>query len=262
MKKNYLKGFFLKTTLVCLSLAGVLTLNAQTYGPNLVLDPGFEDGGTVWTKSGQIAIETSNIITDTKSARFTGQDYRHVQQIVDVSANSTYKFGFRGRILDAAGPSGGTYTGPKKLVGFVRAGDTNEGEKLIELEIAQGTDITVSGEFSVPEDIHQVFIRIYKNTGICYVDDVLLQLKGDVGVSIDNPSYSFRIIPNGDNSLTIRCNEPLTNIRIINIVGQTILNTSAISNHIALPNNAIRGVYIAEGITKEGVKLLTRFINK
>lgn len=51
MKKNYTKKILLKVSLVLVSLVCVGVWNSQTYGPNLVQEPGFENFGASWNKS-------------------------------------------------------------------------------------------------------------------------------------------------------------------------------------------------------------------
>lgn len=268
MKKNYTKKILLKVSLVLVSLVCVGVLNSQTYGPNLVQEPGFENSGASWNKSSSnIGWETNldRVISGSVSVRFTNVNdgqWGNVNQVVNVQPLATYKFGFTGRVLDAAGPSGGTYTAPRALKGEVKSYDGSPGGLLLELVIEQGTDIAVSGEFQVPEGVTQVYIRLIKSFGICYADDVILQMKDDIGTALNSLSSNFKVIPNGDNSITIRSDEALKNIRIINIYGQTILNTTTTNERINLPHNATKGIYIVEATTEKGTKMLDRFINK
>jgi len=269
MKKNYTKKILLKVSLVLVLLVCVGVLNSQTYGPNLVQDPGFElvKASSPWTFSAyNTALDTTldRIISGTQTLRLTGVNdgaVGSVGQTINVSSEGTYKFGYTGRALDAVGPSGGVCTPPRAIKGKVFSTDSG-GELLLELVIAQGTDMAVSDEFVVPEGITQVYVQITKSFGICFADDVILQMKDDIGTALNSLSSNFKVIPNGDNSITIRSDEALKNIRIINICGQTILNTTTTNERIMLPRNATQGIYIVEATTVKGTKRLSRFMNK
>ncbi len=271
MKTNYsVKKMMLKGIAICGFLMASVSSQAVSYGPNLVLNPGFEEDFTSWNKSAaNTAIETNleRVISETKSLRLTSANanqWGNVNQVVTVVAGSTYRFKYTGRVLNAVGASGGIYEAPRTLIGEVRAGDTATGESLLILTIEQGADTTVSGEFTVPEGVTQVYIRIIKSHGICYADDVTLQLKDITsGLNSNAKNNSLQAFSNNDNSVTIQCEEPLKQLRLINIYGQTIFSTNNFTSNSSIPIIiAARGIYIVEGITENNTKVLTKFFNK
>lgn len=271
MKENYsLKKLLFKSLIICSLLTATTSLKAVSYGPNLILNPGFEQDYTSWAKSASnTVIETilDNVISETKCIRFSNVNsgqFANVNQVVTVVSGETYRFMYTGRVLDAAGPSGGTYTAPRALNGEVRSGNLAAGAILLNLKIEQGTDITVSGEFTVPEGVTQVFVRLIKSFGICYADDVAIQLKDITsGLNKDLKHHAIKVITKNDNSISVLSEDPLKQLRLMNICGQTIYSVkgSDIQTEISL-NNITKGIYIIEGITENGVALLSKFINK
>jgi hypothetical protein len=270
MKTNYLKKKILfRFFAVCGFLAVALSTQAVSYGPNLVLNPGFEDDFTSWGGAAAKAIETVHVISGTKTAQLTGELGSNINQAVnDLVAGATYRFTFTGRILDEAGPSGGVSTernlraeiADKRIVG---GGDH---VVLLNLSITEGTDITVSGEFVVPEGNTGVWFRIIKTSGIAYIDDVAIQLKDDVSTSTINKNEnnsSLIAVSNNDNSVTVCCEEPLKQLRLINIFGQTVYATNNFTSGIRIPVDlSARGIFIVEGITENDTKVITKFIHK
>lgn len=148
-------------------------MQGQTYGPNLVLNPGFESGQTSWTNGGNNNIEATHIISGIRSMRYsapTGAGGSN--QNVTVLAGAIYKFGFSGFALDAYGAPGGTNTG-KTVSGIVKNGST----VLLSLPITSNNITTVSAEVTIPVGVTSINISTYKASGVCTVDDILLQLK-------------------------------------------------------------------------------------
>jgi hypothetical protein len=261
-KKTHLIYF-----VVCSFLMVSLSTQADELGPNLIPNPGFEDDFTSWGGAAAKAIETVHVISGTKTAQLTGEFGSNINMAVkDLVAGATYRFMFTGRILDAAGPSGGASTernlraeiADKRIVG---GGDH---VVLLKLSITEGTDITVSGDFVVPAGNDSVWFRIIKASGIAYIDDVALQHK--VVSSIRNSSVynnSLTAVSNNDNSVTIRCEEPLKQLRLINIFGQTVYTTNNFTSGIRIPVDlSAKGIFIVEGITENETKIITKFIHK
>lgn len=191
MRANF--NFHIKfACLITVLFISVHTINAQiTYGPNLVLNPGFEAGLTTNWLNSSAALESTYPVTELKSARLTsGTGFANVNQVIGVVENTTYRFSFKGRILDVAGANGGASTS-RTLSGTVNSGNSASGTLLLTITITQGTDIVVSGEFTVPVGVTQVFIKIAKPNGFGYVDDVKVEAKKwDITTNTDASSIS------------------------------------------------------------------------
>lgn len=186
MKKNIFYTIFFNGFWVLL-LGIVIPVEGQTYGPNLVVNPGFEDGVnlaemTPWAFSANnVALETTHVVSG-RSIRFSGgatSTWGNASQVVTVEAGATYKFGYTGFVLDAYGPQGGTLTSTRSVSGQVFSGNSapSGATPILVLPIASNVAITASGEFTVPVGVTQVFIRLIKGYGIATVDDVILQIK-------------------------------------------------------------------------------------
>ena len=270
MKKNYsLKAKLFYGACICalLSSGSVVAIN---YGPNLVVNPGFEvaliTDLTPWTyTSSNTALESTiaNVVSDQKSMRFTninsGQ-FANVSQVITVDENATYRFSFKGRVLDAVGPSGGTYTAPRALNGEIREGDAYTGTQLLIIKIEQGTDVSVSGEFTVPTGVTKIYLRISKSFGICYFDDVSVQKK-DVSTALSEVFQNNFNISNNSNSLTIKSEHKLATINIVNTLGQTIYKSTSPENEFQLVGLQ-KGIYIINATTSDNIKLQYKFIKK
>ena len=269
MKKNYsLKTKLFYGACICALLFSGSVV-AQTYGPNLVVNPGFEVAAiadiTPWTYSGNTALESTiaNVVSDLKTMRFTNVNsgqFANVSQVITVEENTTYRFSFKGRVLDGVGVSGGTYTAPRALNGEIREGDAYAGTQLLIIKIEQGTDVTVSGEFTVPTGVTKVYLRMSKSFGICYVDDVSVQKK-DVSTALSNIFQNNFRVSNNSNSLTIKSEQKLTTINIVNTLGQLIYVSNSPEKEIQL-FGLQKGIYIIDATTSDNIKLQYKFIKK
>lgn len=152
----------------------------EEYGDNLVLNGDFESMTQFefWAKKNtsgaNLAIENkaANIISGNYCMRMTGaKAWADNSQIIDVEPGKTYEFGMTGRILDAAGPSGGASTN-RTLNLAIRKTDDAKTVYASAPAITVGMDTQTKNTVTIPAGVTQVQLFISKNNGIGYVDDV------------------------------------------------------------------------------------------
>lgn len=150
------------------------------YGENLVQNGDFESTTQFefWdkknTSGANLAIENNvaNVISGVYCMRMTSpNNWSQNSQTIDVEPGKTYEFGMTGRILDAAGPSGGASTN-RKLNLAIRKVDDAKTVYASAPAIEGGTDTQTKNTVTIPDGVTQVQLFISKNNGIGYADDV------------------------------------------------------------------------------------------
>ena len=92
-------------------------------------------------------------------------------QTIDVEPGKTYEFGMTGRILNAAGPSGGASTN-RSLGLAIRKVDDAKTVYASAPAITVGENTSTKATVTIPDGVTQVQLFISKANGIGYVDDV------------------------------------------------------------------------------------------
>ena len=146
---------------------------------NLLLNPGFEEGGTNWTGKLNVNYDNKttnpkiegNVISGNVTLRFSGATaFAEIYQSVKVEKGKTYRFGFTGRIQDTPGPEGTASTNRSFRMSVRKDKDNVYATTAT---ITGSSNVTVSGEVTVDADFPEtVQVYISKNNGIAYIDDV------------------------------------------------------------------------------------------
>lgn len=149
---------------------------------NLLLNPGFEEGGANWTgvsnvnydnKTVNTAVE-GNIISGNVTLRFSAKTaFADISQSVRVEKGKTYKFGFTGRIQEAPGPEGSESLNRSfKMV--VRKDKDNVYASTN--TITGSTNVIANGEVTIGDNFPEsIQVYISKSSGIAYIDDVFFK---------------------------------------------------------------------------------------
>lgn len=154
-------------------------------GPNLVKNPDFEEppvSGWIPSKTNisyDNKISTpnlaANIISGNGTLRLAGKSaWADIRQTITVENGKTYRYGFTGRILDAAGPSGNKNSG--HILNLMIREVGNKDRVFGTLNIQSGSDISQEGEVTVTQGMPLTLeIMISKANGIGYADDVFFK---------------------------------------------------------------------------------------
>ncbi len=154
---------------------------------NLLDNPGFEDGKTIWTfntnYSNVISISANAnnatyVITGDKSAQFSGGSNWNkgfCYQSVAVTKGKTYKYGFTGRVNTINSASGENQQSgtDRSLYMYIQSGDAATEFEDSRLTTYSATNADFSGEITIPSDYKYdiVYVYIQKVYGIGYADD-------------------------------------------------------------------------------------------
>lgn len=148
-------------------------------GVNLVLNPGFEEGGANWTGKNNVNFDNKttnpniagNVIAGNVTLRFSAPTaFADIYQNVQVEKGKTYRFGFTGRIQDAVGPEGSPSTNRSFKMVVRKDKDNVYGSTTT---VTGSTNVTVNGEVTIDDSFPETLqIYISKSTGIAYIDDV------------------------------------------------------------------------------------------
>ena len=176
-------------------------------GENLVKNGDFESETQFefWDKtstpqSNNLALEgdLNRVISGAKSMRMTGASaWSQNTQTITVEGGKTYKFGMTGRILDAAGESGGASTG-RTLSLAIREVNNADNVYATAGPITVGSDTKVEGTVDIPAGVTQVQLIISKANGIAYVDDVFFMEDVEEPEPEPEPEYGDNLVQNGD----------------------------------------------------------------
>ena len=173
------------------------TPTVSIYGSNLVNNGDFETSGWAdgiaaippsWSAASSANIYKEPVsgyygISGTQSVRLgSAGSYVAIYQDVVLEAGQTYRYGCTGRLLDAAGASGGTLTGTPTLTMEVREviGGTPSASVLKFFSFSSNTNHTQTDEFTVGSNT-TIRLTLYKSTKIVYIDDVFLLKKNGTG---------------------------------------------------------------------------------
>lgn len=152
----------------------------EEYGENLVKNGDFESTTPFefWAKNKDtgtnLAFESGQeyVINGVNCMRMTGaKAWSDNLQTIAVEGGKTYEFGMMGRILDAAGVSGGASSGHSLGLAIRKVGDSKTVYASVPA-ITVGTDTQTKATVEIPTDVEQVELFISKANGIAYVDDV------------------------------------------------------------------------------------------
>ena len=254
MKYKIMKTIIITLSLFILGLG--ISTQAQT---NLIPNGDFEsitslqalvdDGWNTDAKTNQ-GIETVNVISGTKSVRFTGvTSGSWLTRDIDVEAGATYIFTFTGRIHAAAGPSGSPETSDGLLKGRIRGGTTT-GDWSDLIDNQSNTDTTMTASYTVPEGITKVRLQIYKTKAIAYIDDV--SFVKNVPTSLESAqSNEIKACSPYSGTLMVRSNDLMKEIALYSIDGKIIRNASINANEASL-NSIEKGIYIVKAQLENG----------
>ena len=200
---------------LCISVAGY----AQT---NLLTNGDFETAsyltgtypGTAFTLTGwsfsygkDFYNETGFVIGGTQTLRMGGgtSDGGQIYQLINVTAGTTYRFGFTARTMDVAGASGtGSSTG--KLYANVYQGNNSTAPYLIKgaTTVNSVTNTAQSIEFTVPAAVTQVRVNFYKDKFLVYLDDAYLYQLSASTIDVRGAnSYFYTGSPQGPSTCTV-----------------------------------------------------------
>lgn len=149
-------------------------------GDNLVQNGDFESETQFefWAKKNtsgaNLAIEAdaARVIAGSRCMRMTGaKAWSDNSQTITVEGGKTYEFGMTGRILDAAGESGGASSG-HSLGLAIRKVDDAKTVYASAPAITVGENTSTKATVTIPDGVTQVQLFISKANGIGYVDDV------------------------------------------------------------------------------------------
>lgn len=149
-------------------------------GDNLVQNGDFESETQFefWAKKNtsgaNLAIEAdaARVIAGSRCMRMTGaKAWADNSQTITVEPGKTYEFGMAGRILDAAGESGGASSG-HSLGLAIRKVDDAMTVYASAPAITIGENTLTKATVTIPDGVTQVQLFISKANGIGYVDDV------------------------------------------------------------------------------------------
>jgi hypothetical protein len=185
---------------------------------------------------------------------------RHIQQVVDVKANTTYSFEFKGRIQNAVGASGTQpnhheSNGIATLKGEVL---TPDNDLLLLLESQESVDQHLVGDFQTSNNTYSVTVRINKNWNVAYVDEVLLEEKNSTGNHVLFPTSTIKF-KNLKQGLRIESSSPMDSIEIYDLAGRLIKNfflPGQAKDVVPLKN----GMYIISVNLKEGASLKKKYV--
>ena len=161
----------------------VLDLGELT--PNLVVNGDFEKldpRGYGWARAqgnqnNNFDLDAENNIDGRCTLRFSGKTaWGDNSQVVTVEPGARYTLGMTGRILDAAGPSGGTNT--NHTLSLALRSLEKVGDSFVvygSVIITSGTDTEVSTELEIPAGVTSATVIISKSNGIAYMDNIFLR---------------------------------------------------------------------------------------
>ncbi|WP_242095154.1 MULTISPECIES: T9SS type A sorting domain-containing protein [Aestuariivivens] len=223
-----------KLFLTAILMAFVGALNAQNLLLNgdfelLVSSNVFEDWqSTTW---GEVRQQNPN--TDPALDRsFDGticvrlsavNNYSELYQTVTVVPGVTYDITYSGRAQ--AGAANGTgNTGQVLYCEVIEDGGTTVAIS----NIATDVNTTLTTAYTVPAGITSITIKLYKNSGIAYFDNVSIT-ESTLGID-DLKQFSFSSYPNpAQDRLYLSAKKNIDNIEVYNIVGKQVMN-QVISN--------------------------------
>ena len=263
MKKN-LFTLCLVSGMFCFSMTS-LAQGDVTYGTNLILTGDFEGmASQIWAPTGpwnqngtNYGLETANFINGLQSLRLTGANaWSGTNQTIEVKPEASYKVGFSGRTLDVAGPSGGASTN-RKLNLTVKATDNN-GATLKQLVIETGTNvIDLNDEITVPKDVTALWVNVWKDNGIAYVDDVyvieILSSATNTKLVRQGKDSRFQLIPQSYGTYSLTAGQSVEKIQIFNLCGQLVFSKSILTEQTDLNlTDLSKGAYIVKASLSDG----------
>lgn len=242
---------------------GVPPVITDTIDTNLIQNGFFDFGSTGWKLSNSDIVFETNPETGINgiTCRFPGvNNSRHIQQVVDVKANTTYSFEFKGRIQNAVGASGTQpnhheSNGIATLKGEVL---TPDNDLLLLLESQESVDQHLVGDFQTSNNTYSVTVRINKNWNVAYVDEVLLEEKNSTGNHVLFPTSTIKF-KNLKQGLRIESSSPMDSIEIYDLAGRLIKNfflPGQAKDVVPLKN----GMYIISVNLKEGASLKKKYV--
>lgn len=242
---------------------GVPPVITDTTDTNLIQNGFFDFGSTGWKLSNSDIVFETNLETGINgiTCRFPGvNNNRHIQQVVDVKANTTYSFEFKGRIQNAVGASGTqanehTSSGIATLKGEVLSPDNN---LLLDLttQMPQTTDL--NGEFTTSSEHTSVLVVLSKNWNIAYVDDVFLTEITNTGTN-DLPLEEIVHLYQLQQGFRILASSQIHIASVLDLTGRLIKQyfNPGKSVDVAPIQN---GMYIASVTFSEGISINRKYL--
>jgi hypothetical protein len=122
---------------------------------------------------------------------------------------------------------------------------------LLNLNTQESTTQELSGEFTVPEGITSVIVKISKDWNIAYVDDVVL-IAEDVSAINQVDDNSFKLTTTTDGLLVTALN-PIKTFHIYNISGQAVVAFSPNQSTFSV-GKLLSGLYIVDASCNNGMR--------
>lgn len=249
-----------KLLLTAILMAFVGTLSAQT---NLISNGDFE----TWTVSnvpdgwnsdtwGEVRQQTPN--TDPALDRsFDGticvrlsavNNYSELKQTVTVVSGVTYNITYSGRAQAGAGNGTGN-SGQVLYCEVIEDG----GATVAISNIATDENTTPTTAYTVPAGITSITIKLYKNSGIAYFDNVSIT-ESTLGID-DLKQFSFSSYPNpATDYINLSAAKNIEKIEVYNLLGKQVLreNISSRTKQVNV-SNLSDGIYIMKAYIEDAV---------
>lgn len=221
---------------------------------NLVKNGFFYESGSNWSKNNTDIVFELNAETGINgtTCRMPGvQNGRSIQQDITVLPGETYTFSFIGRIQNAVGASGSqpnehATNGAATIKGEIIA---PEGVVLFTLSTQSAVNEELSGEFTVPEGISTVTVKLSKDWNIAYLDNVMVELKNPTAVDVINHiEMKVRSI---ENKIYFEASLPISILCLFDLTGSMFVSQKPMAPDTSIQING-PGVYLAKAVFTNG----------
>ena len=247
-----------KLLLTAILMAFVGALNAQ----NLLLNGDFETPGAAsntfesWFTStaNEVRTQTYNpaddrTIDQTTCVRLSAvSNFSELKQTVTVVSGVTYNITYSGRAQ--AGAANGTGNSGQVLYCEV----IEDGGATVAISnIATDVNTTLTTAYTVPAGITSITIKLYKNSGIAFFDNVSIT-ESTLGID-DLKQFSFSSYPNpATDYLYITAAKNIEKIEVYNLLGKQVLreNISSRTKQVNV-SNLSDGIYIMKAYIEDAV---------
>ncbi|HEY5688699.1 MAG TPA: T9SS type A sorting domain-containing protein [Yeosuana sp.] len=247
-----------KLLLTAILMAFVGALNAQ----NLLLNGDFETPGAAsntfesWFTStaNEVRTQTYNpaddrTIDQTTCVRLSAvNNYSELKQTVTVVSGVTYDITYSGRAQ--AGAANGTGNSGQVLYCEV----IEDGGATVAISnIATDVNTTLTTAYTVPAGITSITIKLYKNSGIAFFDNVSIT-ESTLGID-DLKQFSFSSYPNpATEYINLLASKTIDKIEIYSILGQQVKHVSLNKTQSSIDVSSLsNGIYIVKAFIEDAV---------
>lgn len=189
---------------------------------NNVFNGNFKGRGSGWTLSNSDMVFRDDYDSiEGVTCRMPGVNQtRNISQRFNLKPGGKYSFQFTGRIHDAVSASGDV---PNNMGATLMAEILAGTSSLMSLSTQSFSNHTVSSEVIIPEDVSELLLRISKDKGVAYLDNISLKPVTSTrqkNVEIETQSIIF---PNPSNGyFSIRSKNQVSFVEILNMSGQIL----------------------------------------